>query len=132
MWLPQQCWCISRLQQICGSYLSSTGRVHTAQSGTGEVGVLGRFGKGGTSIQYMQGNKSGGISVEPALTMDNGCFLCSLVGGTEVEVVKDLARNIRFGSILRDGRVVIFIVFFLFSKNLVILTTLLKTFEGLL
>ena len=105
------------------------------QSGTGEVGVLGRFGNGGTSIQYMQGNKSGGISVEAALASDKFSSLGSLVltvGGIESDVVNDLARTICLGSILTDGKVVIVSTLFFFSKNLVILTTLLKTLEGLL
>ena len=36
---------------------------HIAQGGTGEVGVLGRFGLGATSMQYRQGKGSGRISV---------------------------------------------------------------------
>ena len=51
-----------------------------AQSGTGEVGVLGRFGNGGTSMQYMHGNKSGGISVAEALASDKFSFLVLIVG----------------------------------------------------
>ena len=50
----------------------------------------------------------------------------------EIEVVKDLDKYICCGSILTDGRVVIFKGFFLFSKNFVILITFLNTLEGLL
>ena len=62
-WLPQQFCCIKRSQQKWGSNLSSTGSLQTQHIGTGPVGVLGKFGKGGTSLQNMQGRKSGARSV---------------------------------------------------------------------
>ena len=56
--------------------------------GTGPVGVLGKFGKGGTSLQNMQGSKSGARSVELVLTNENFCFTSGMTftdGGIESE-----------------------------------------------
>ena len=50
----------------------------------------------------------------------------------ECKVVNDLVRTISFGAILIDSWDSIVSNFFFFSKNLVILTKLLKTLEGLL
>ena len=62
--------------------------------------------------------------MKPVLARDKCDFLGSLVmtvGGMESVVVKDLARNICFGSILTDGRDVIEHTFSFFSKNCVLL-----------
>ena len=45
--------------------------MQTLHIGTGDVGVLGKLGCGATSIQYIQGNGSGGRSVEQMLENDN-------------------------------------------------------------
>ena len=87
-WLPQQCWFIKRSQHQWGSNLSSTGLLQTQHMGTGPVGVLGKFRKGGTSLQNMQGSKSGARSVELVLTNVNFCFTSGTTftdGGIESE-----------------------------------------------
>ena len=56
--------------------------------GTGPVGVLGKFGKGGTSLQYKQGSRSGARSVELVLTKESFCFTSVMTfsdGSIEIE-----------------------------------------------
>ena len=77
--------------------------------GTGQVGVLGKFGKGGSSLQNMQGSKSGAISVELVLTNDNFFFTFLMTfadGGIEMDCIFATLSIFLTGGILMDGRIV--------------------------
>ena len=111
--------------------------------GTGEVGVLGKLGLGATSMQYMQGKGSGGMSIEH--TPENeSCFgLLIFAWWMEIQAVFVLERLINFGGMsvvigvespntvlfgLTNGRE--WTLGFL-SRNLVNRLTLLNTLAGL-
>ena len=90
--------------------------------GTGPVGVRGRFGKGETSLQKIQGSGSGARSVWLHLTKVNFCFTFGLTsdGGMDIEkffitesilicgwklvsIGKDLLSCFPSGTIIREG-----------------------------
>ena len=59
--------------------------------GTGEVGVFGRLGLGATSMQYMHGKGSGGISIEQTPENESG-FGLLIIGLMEIQSVLVIER----------------------------------------
>ena len=104
---------------------------------TGPVGVLGRLGKGGTSLQKMQGSGSGGMSMEQLkvlVSLDKE----RLCGRIEIATFRTIPRGFFLGGISIWGRIMkdILVSLFsccilLFSLNFAIRLAFLKVFDGL-